>query len=557
MRKTVRSSVALLAAVMGLSLLAAVPGSTAGSCDDASPLDPAHRTARLEEGAPGTSRTICVFYGPYTIPAGHDLSRFDVDLTLTDGFIVAGGPSLVTAAATPVSSHDLHIHHAHWWLAGTEKPNYGPALPFRGASWLAGAGEEQTAGDFDLVSAAEPDGTRYGLEMHRGDRVVLINMVHNKTTGPAVVFIKVDLRFVFGTRDQIAATTGDDFHPLTPVLLGGTFDVRRDRSDADGLYVYPKDVTGPQAGDVRPGVGRVWTSPIEGSIVIGAGHLHAGGLRAVVTNLGHDGEACSADRDDGIPGRTLYELDTIDRIAPMSEDFQIEITQPGFRADVRRGDTIALNGVYENRDHAWWEAMAFTGFYVDEHPVAPRATPDDCGPRLEGTPAGYAPPLGEAIPGHAWDGVSNRPWYGAPSPVCAPYGPPCNANQPVRPRGQHTNLITISGFVYTPGDLTLPPETGTPWLERGEQLRVINTDIAAYVRHSMTSCPAPCDGRYFANSPQPDGTFDSRALGYDITGGGSYLPTWTLDTAPLEPGRYTFFCRLHPSMRGAFEVVEA
>ena len=31
-------------------------------------------------------------------------------------------------------------------------------------------------------------------------------------------------------------------------------------------------------------------------------------------------------------------------------------------------------------------------------------------------------------------------------------------------------------------------------------------------------------------------------------------PQWSLDTSRMKPGYYTFFCRIHPFMRGDFYV---
>ena len=70
----------------------------------------------------------------------------------------------------------------------------------------------------------------------------------------------------------------------------------------------------------------------------------------------------------------------------------------------------------------------------------------------------------------------------------------------------------------------------------------------------MTTCRWPCNGPYLANYPLPDGTWDSGTLGYDLISGGS--PNPEAETPPdLEPGKYAYFCRIHPFMRGAFEVV--
>ena len=55
------------------------------------------------------------------------------------------------------------------------------------------------------------------------------------------------------------------------------------------------------------------------------------------------------------------------------------------------------------------------------------------------------------------------------------------------------------------------------------------------------------------NYPTGDGRRDSGTLGYDVIDGGNANPT--ASTPPdLPPGRYAYFCRIHPWMRGAFEV---
>ena len=62
----------------------------------------------------------------------------------------------------------------------------------------------------------------------------------------------------------------------------------------------------------------------------------------------------------------LLNSDVIDHNAPLSEDFQMEVTHPGFRAPIRKGDRIRISATYENKDHAWYDVMAHVGIYVDE-----------------------------------------------------------------------------------------------------------------------------------------------------------------------------------------------
>ncbi len=52
------------------------------------------------------------------------------------------------------------------------------------------------------------------------------------------------------------------------------------------------------------------------------------------------------------------------------------------------------------------------------------------------------------------------------------------------------------------------------------------------------------------------GGFDSGQLGFGPVGFTAFnqQQTWQTPT-DLKPGTYTFFCRIHPFMRGAFRVV--
>lgn len=556
----------------GLTLTAASLAGPVGGAEEVGcpagtpPLDPQTRLGRLEPQAAGTERDYCIFFGPYTIPPGQDLSRVDLDVTMTDGFLVAGGPSLALVDGAEPSNGDLHIHHAHWWRLDPDRPNYGPGVPFPGWSWISGAGEEETEGSFNLVSAADPDpdAPRYGLPVETGDRVLMINMIHNKTSRPFVVWLRVDLTFVHGTAAQIAAAIGEEFRALTPVLHGGTFDVLRG-SGKDGRFVYPYDLSGAPSGSIIPGKGRLWTAPFSGTIVIGAGHLHPGGERVIFTNTGQEGDRCADTRTDGIPGTTLYELEEVARDGVrFSEEFQIEITHPGFRAEVKAGDELYLNGAYESAEHAWYEAMAFTGFYVDEGDVGVRT----CEPTIVGTPEGWTPPLGVVLPDEPdpIEGLPNREWTAEQRAYCGVNGVACDRNLPVAAAGARTELVTVTGFQFLPGGLGLPGALANPTVTKGTQLRFVNSDIGAYIRHSVTSCGTPCDGEYVANYPLPDGDFDSRAMGYEPSAGTAYsqvFPSWALDTSKLElgengaPKRYTYYCRIHPTMRGGFTLVAA
>lgn len=75
-------------------------------------------------------------------------------------------------------------------------------------------------------------------------------------------------------------------------------------------------------------------------------------------------------------------------------------------------------------------------------------------------------------------------------------------------------------------------------MKKGETLTFINEDYPArMVRHSITSCRAPCNGPYTVNNPFHDGRFHSGALGYmwqETYINGRAEPYWELDTSRLE-----------------------
>jgi plastocyanin len=84
--------------------------------------------------------------------------------------------------------------------------------------------------------------------------------------------------------------------------------------------------------------------------------------------------------------------------------------------------------------------------------------------------------------------------------------------------------------------------------------------------HTITACKQPCDRTTGIAYPIANGNvqFDSGELGYgpDVPAlGGKFTPaaqrnTWKTPKS-LGSGTYTYFCRIHPFMRGAFRVIGA
>jgi plastocyanin len=131
--------------------------------------------------------------------------------------------------------------------------------------------------------------------------------------------------------------------------------------------------------------------------------------------------------------------------------------------------------------------------------------------------------------------------------------------------GAQRALVQIAGFQYIHGDLTGTGKTGRPpTVKQGTSLTFHNFDSpkgqdpALAIYHTITGCKAPCDQKLGIAYPLADGqeTFDSGELGYgprDATAAENRLESSTPKS--LSAGDYTYFCRVHPFMRGAFRVV--
>jgi hypothetical protein len=172
---------------------------------------------------------------------------------------------------------------------------------------------------------------------------------------------------------------------------------------------------------------------------------------------------------------------------------------------------------------------------------------------------------------------------------------------PIRLRtGPYKDRIVIRNFLYSQGDLSYPGKAGLPpAVRQGRSLTFVNEDSPLTERfHTITACKNPCNLTGGIGYPLANGAggFDSGELGYGPTidmglyaggsGSGSVPITAVVDkpadkakckTVPgligiiangcvgtqvyktpknLSPGTYSYFCRIHPFMRGAFRVVK-
>ena len=504
------------------------------------------RGDRYVPKAPGTEEHLSLYYGPYTIPPGWDANRVDLELPTQNGFLIALEPEMrrVQDLSTPMHT-EAHIHHAHWFGfdPNNAEDRYFNQLGPGTHEWVFGNGDEETRADFRRRSAAEPGGPVYGNFIPAGRNQEVIYMLHNKTNQPMEVWIVLDVVWQHGTKQQLEEVTKREYHDVFGMLMGRTFDVPRE-PNGDGKWENIRDQKTAD-GKERP---IEFVAPRDGTIIGSGGHLHPGGTDVIVENYGPKEDPCPADaRKRGYGGTLLYHSDIINRNAPLSEDYQTEVTHPAWRAPIRKGDRIRISGVYENRDHAWYYAMTHAGFYFDyDQPPKGRCKPYIVGPAKKKVKDPTA-------------GVPNRPWTMEDEYCGWGDAPACEKpeEKPAEDAFAQQGTVHIANFQYLPGDRSSSTAGGKiPSVKQGEKITFVNDDQFANIRHTVTTCPWPCNGRYVANYPHADGRWDSDTLGYDVIDGGT--PNPMAETPPdLQPGLYTYFCRIHPWMRGAFRIEPA
>lgn len=537
-------------------------------------------THRIGPQPPGTEEKLSLDHGPYLVGPGQDHNRLRIHVPADGGFVTEIGARLVDPATGQAPSHtDLHLHHGVALRAEDDPTDPQGEWPL--VEWYWATGGERGRRNLTAVADAAPDGPRYGVHLEGGDPQLVDFMLANRQPEPQTVLARVEITFVHGSAEEIEAAgdcqgapedarcrAGQTFHELAPRLWGGfPFDVPR-QADGPGTYVWPPD---DPRGDAwtDPTTGEVAGAPWDGAIVYGGGHVHRNGKQVVVANLGPPGSGCSADVDgDGWPGVTLYRSRATAEPAkawPHTHPAQMTATQPSWRAPVHEGDRITLWGTYENRDQAEPDAMAIAGLLADpaaEPPPADHADgcdADALAPYLVGdahAEPGYTIRTREGSHDHGT--VCNREGLGADLPD----EPACNREVRGEPERVATSTIQIQGFDFVPGGLRAPgPADRIPVVEQGQTLTWVNEDVTLGVRHTVTSCRWPCNGPSTQNYPQPSGAFESGKIGnFDPAdegmNGPEDLPVWRLDTSDLEPGLHAYHDRIHPWMRGWFEVVE-
>lgn len=467
-----------------------------------------------------------------------------------EGYITRFKPSMVEllpdGETTVPNVWDLHLHHVVWLERG-----FGPTFA---------AGEEKT------IAKLPQD---YGFPV-RGDANWGLNqMIHSLNASEnRQVYITWEIDWVPETTNlkpiQIQWLDVAGLPQIYPV-----FDAERKfDSNGDGKFTFPDEVPSDPS---EPGYeerrkissARRWVVPAGGgTLVFGAGHMHPGGKR-VDLSISRDGPDAGTGSGDS-PGETkpLFRSDAryYEPAGAVSWDVSLEATPRNWRVSVEEGDVLQISTTYNVRRASWYESMGILPLAWSTRPDAAARDPfedaDEVRAMYESGGILTHGRLKENIDAKA------RKSLNLPDP------------RDVASRGTKVPAggIDIDSFVYSPGgfsatrnfpvDLMRPPV-----VQPGSTVRFTNNDAlpgtpqTQQAWHSITSCKAPCNkgsgiGYPLANGPLG---FDSGQLGFGQgTSAGVTTGSNTYETPPLtKPGEtYTYFCRIHPFMRGSIRTAK-
>lgn len=546
------------------------------------------------ERYPGACQRLRFAFGPIAIKPGQNdvlVQPVSIEKPLQDGYITRFKPNLVRADGTVPPVEQVHLHHGTW----VSIPSYGTGPFFA-------SGEEKTVAPF-------PRG--YGMPMKATDQWLLLYMVHSAVSQPMETYITYEVDFIPADKGKQLG-----LKPAYPVWLDvrpsgyPVFNVQRDFGGRDGKCTWPRekcaafDPFGKKIvgqGEPGNGMGTDYKLPdqggemgaikdFKGGTLIGiGGHLHPGGLQNEI-DLVRDGKASRIYT--GIANYWNREDRTKGGGPPTSWDYSMKVVGlPYWGVRVKPGDALRSNATYDTRIQSSYENMGIAVAILA--PDAPNGSPTAPGldpftskrDRSDGCRSGgllaqrtvrgrrsgrrghrdrrrtvrrtVARPLlcdkGVVTHGHMPENGN----YGGPSGTWSAR------------RGAPTDQVGIANFVYAPGDLSMISMTGVPTVKLGSTLQFTNFE-GALIYHTTTSCAFPCLGQTGAAFPLADGrTSLGRTLDFDSSEVGLGLPyigpakqtlNWDLSVTREEgfkPGEVvTYFCRIHPSMRGAFEVTE-
>ncbi|HEX8073590.1 MAG TPA: hypothetical protein VF545_01280 [Thermoleophilaceae bacterium] len=501
------------AALVVVAALAGAPGTQAGSLPPVRP--PAGATSHLlwtKKVSPGVIR-YRYRYGPLVAAPGHNLilvGPATIEKPPGDGYMTRVNPDLVDAGGATPPIEQVHMHHA--LILNLSQPDTTwPSLPQR----FYGFAEEKT-----VVDMPEP----YGYPVKASDVWAVNYMLHNETSDSKTVWMQYDLDWV-----PAQSARGSKMKPVRPLWIDTqngkpypVFDVHRG-SGGDGRLTYP-DEARPDPYGSGPKLNE-WRADRAGTLVLTGGHLHPGGLWTDL-DVVRGGRRAHVFRSDA-----KY----FDPNGPISWDLAMTTSPETWRVGVKKGDVLRVSTTYETRRANWYESMGLMLAYMSDEANGP----DPFAHEVQTT--------GEITHGHfaSANNHGGKP-TGLPDARSLPDGATVD------------NRAAVEDFTYLPGDLSASGAFGAPpVVQPGEALDFGNVDASGGIGHTITACRAPCTSSTGISYPLADGPieFDSGQLGYGPPGYTAAVNRSNWKTpSNLPGGTYTYFCRVHPFMRGAFRV---
>jgi plastocyanin len=446
------------------------------------------------------AETLHYRFGPVHIGPGRNDNLYQLNnmRPAVDGWITSFKPNLTYANGDVPRVDVIHLHHGVWAINGV--PTFA-------------AGEEKT-------TITAPPG--YGWRYRTSDQWIMNHMIHNLTPNATDVYIDYEIGFIPDTAPEAAAM--HEVRTLWVDVMGGSFypvfDVHRHAGGRDRRYTYPRE------SKLRNYTRNRYVVPEDGALVATAGHLHPGGLWTDLY-LQRGGKRVRLFRS-----KAHY----FEPAGAVSWDVSMGATPADWRVGVKRGDVLSVAATYDSRRASWYEAMGImpTAF-------SPGATgPDPFQVNVDKPGVLTHGHLAEnRNHGGAFSGLADpRKLFSAPPPP--------------------TRTIGIRNFVYGRGDLLrVGKKRRPPTIRPGARLKFVNRDARRGIMHSITSCQAPCNRTTGIAYPLANGPvrFDSGNLGFGPVGitAAANRATWRTPRT-LKAGTYTYFCKIHPFMRGAFRV---
>lgn len=457
---------------------------------------------------PGMQRTT-YRYGPVTVTPGQNVIKIGnipaAQRPSVPGYITAFRPNLTYVDGSVPGVDVVHLHHGVWLIEGQPQ-------------WAVG--EEKS-------NIALPEG--FGWRYTPDQQWLMNDMVHNLVPSTTKVYITWTIDFV--PDSSPAAATMKDVRTQWMDVAGlrayPVFDALRKWGGKDGTYTFPDDAPASQ----RPVVGpaQKWTVRKPSTILGTVAHLHPGGLYGDLKVTRN-----------GVTKRLFRSYAKYwEPAGPVSWDVAMTMTPPDWRVELQPGDVVSVHGTYETKRASWYESMA----------IMPLAV-------FDGVGVGGVDPFVTNVdkPGVLTHGALNENANHGGGDFGLPDARRLLSGS--SPKGP----VTIKGFLYSRGDM-LNGLKRVPTVRQGQSLTFKNLDdngSTTDIFHTVTACKAPCNKETGIAYPLADGPvdFDSGELG---TGPAGFTAaknelSWKTPKS-LRVGTYTYFCRVHPFMRGAFRVV--